>query len=87
MIKLIFAPVFLRQLKSLPWEIKEETIEKIELFKNRRNHKMLKVHKLKGKFRGVFSFSVNYRIRVIFQYNSENEAAVLSIGDHDVYRD
>ncbi len=86
MIKLIFAPVFLRQLKSLPSEMREEAIEKVELFKNRRNHRMLKVYKLKGNLRGAFSFSVNYRIRVVWQYNSENEAALLSIGDHDVYR-
>ena len=87
MIRLIFAPVFLRQLKSLPREMQEEAIEKVELLKNRRNHQMLKVHKLKGNLRGTFSFSVNYRIRVVWQYNSESEAALLSIGDPDVYRD
>lgn len=87
MIKLIFAPVFLRQLKSLSPEIQEEAVEKIELFKNRQNHQMLKVHKLKGGLHGFFSFSVNYRIRIVFQYNSENEAALLAIGDHDVYKD
>ncbi|MFA4819104.1 MAG: hypothetical protein WC621_04640 [Patescibacteria group bacterium] len=87
MIKLIFAPVFLKQLKSLPWEIQEEALEKIEFFKNRQNHQVLRAHKLKGNLRGVFSFSVNYRIRIIFQYNTKNEAALLSIGDHDVYRD
>lgn len=86
MIKLIFAPVFLRQLKSLPGELQEEAVEKIELFKSRENHRMLRVHKLKGNLREVFSFSVNYRIRVIFQYNSKNEAGLLSIGDHDVYK-
>ncbi len=86
MIKLIFAPVFLRQLKSLPGELQEEAIEKIELFKNRQNHRMLRVHKLKGNLREVFSFSVNYRIRIVFEYNSKNEAALLSIGDHDVYK-
>ena len=87
MIKLVFAPVFLRQLKSLPWEMQEEAVEKIELFKSRNNHQILKVHKLKGNLRGFFSFSVNYRMRVVFKCNSKNEASLLAIGDHDIYRD
>lgn len=85
--KLIFAPVFLRQLKSLPQEVQEEAIEKIELLKDRRNHKILKVHKLKGNLREIFSFSVNYRIRIIFSFIGGDEVALLTIGDHDVYKD
>lgn len=86
MIPLIFAPAFLRQLKSLPNELQAEVIEKVELFQERQNHRFLKVHKLKGSLRGVLSFSVNYRMRIIFQYNSKGEAELLAIGDHDVYR-
>lgn len=84
---MIFAPSFLRQLKSLANELQDEVIEKVELFKDRQNHRFIKVHKLKGSPRGVLSFSVNYRIRIIFQYNSKGEAELLTIGDHDVYKD
>ena len=87
MIRLIFAPAFLRQLTALPIDLQEEAIERVELFKHRTNHQFLKVHKLKGSLRGVLSFSVNYRIRILFQWSTSQEAELLAIGDHDVYRD
>ena len=63
-----------------------EVFEKIELFKNEKNHKQLKVHKLHGKFSNCFSFSVDYKTRIVFEYESKNSAVLLVIGDHDIYR-
>ncbi len=86
MIKFIYAPSFLKQLKKIEPSLKEEILEKIDLFENEKNHEYLKVHKLHGKFSGCFSFSVNYKIRIVFQYMSKDEVAILSVGDHDSYR-
>jgi len=83
--ELIYAPSFVRQFQKVEDGLKEEVLEKIELFRNSRNHKMLRVHKLKGRLRGRWSFSVNYRFRIVFLYVSKREAALLSIGDHSVY--
>ena len=80
-----FTPMFLRMLKALPPELREETFEKIEQFKNPRAHKLLKVHKLKGRLKGRFSFSIDYRTRVVFVYLKPQEAVLLAVGDHDVY--
>ena len=85
MIGLIYAPRFVRQFKRLPKELQEETFQKINLFRNAKNHVILKVHKLHGKFSNSYSFSVNYKTRVVFDYISKTEVALLSIGDHDVY--
>ena len=86
MIEISYAPTFLRQLKALSLELQEEVVEKTALFEDPRNHKVLKVHKLKGRLSGRYSFSVNYRYRIVFCYLSKNEAVLLAIGDHDVYR-
>ena len=86
MITVSFKPTFVRQLKKLEGELVEEVLEKLELFKSSRNHKLLKVHKLHGKLVGFYSFSVNYKIRIVFEYLSENGVVLLSIGDHEVYR-
>lgn len=86
MIEIEYAPSFLSQLKKLPTELQHETIEKAALFKNRTNHKRLKVHKLKGRLAGKWSFSVNYTYRVVFKWLSDSEAGFLAIGDHDVYK-
>lgn len=81
-----FKPTFVRQYKNLEPQLQEEITEKIELFKNPRNHRHLKVHKLKGPLSGRYSFSVNYKIRIVFSYLSKKEAVLLTLGDHSVYK-
>lgn len=81
-----FKPSFVRQYKLLEPELQAEVKEKIELLKNRENHKRLKVHELKGRLAGRYSFSVNYRFRIIFAYLSRDSAVLLAFGDHDVYK-
>ena len=85
MLGLIYAPRFVRHFKRLPKELQEEALETITLFKHLKNHAGFKVHKLHGTFSKYFSFSVTYKIRIVFEYVSKNEVALLAIGDHDVY--
>ncbi len=84
--QIYYAPIFLRQLKALEKDLQAEVIERIQLFKDRRNHKQLKVHKLKGRLVGRLSFSVDYKNRVVFRYLNTKTAVLLAVGDHDVYR-
>lgn len=77
--------MFVRQFKVLEGSLQEEILEKIELFRDRKNHRFLKVHKLKGPLAGRFSFSVNYKFRIVFSYLSSCEAVLLAVGNHDVY--
>lgn len=83
-----YSPSFLRALKKCPPELIEEVKDKLELFHDEQNHSKLKVHKLTGKLKGQYSFSVNYQIRIVFYYISKKDKQVLltAIGDHDVYK-
>ena len=81
-----YKPTFIKQYACFESSLKEEMKEKIELFRNGKNHKQLKVHKLKGKLSKYYSFSVNYKYRIVFDYQSKSRAALLAIGDHDVYK-
>ncbi len=83
-----YLPRFVKALKKLPPALQEEALEKIELFKNPKNHATLRVHKLKGTLAGRMSFSVNYRYRIVFTYldKKKTAAALLTIGDHEVYQ-
>ncbi len=82
-----YTSAFVRMLKSLPDDLIEEALEKIEQFRDPANHDRLKVHKLGGRLKGRYGFSINYRIRVVFGYteSSPKEAVLHAIGDHDVY--
>jgi addiction module RelE/StbE family toxin len=81
-----YSPKFLRKLKSLDPDFREEIIEKIELLKDSKNYKSLKVHKLHGHFKNCYSFYVNYKTRIVFEYVSKKEVVLLAIGDHEVYK-
>jgi len=87
MIKVYFKPTFIKQFKRLESALREEVLEKIEMFKDKKNHKQLKAHKLNGVLSGRYSFSVNYKTRIVFSYLSKNEAVLLAVGDHDVYKE
>ena len=87
MIGVKFSHEFLRELGKLSRPLQMEAIEKIELLKNRNNHRLLHVHKLRGRFAGCWSFSVNYRFRIVFAYPSKSKGSVvlITIGDHSIY--
>lgn len=86
MIQVNYKQTFIKQFDEFESDLQIETIEKIELFKNLQNHEQLKVHKLHGKMKGKYSFSVNYRFRIIFLYISKKEVALLAVGDHEIYK-
>lgn len=85
--KVAIAAHFRRQFKKLPKALQEEAMEKIELFSDTNQHLALKVHKLHGRFNNKWSLSVNYRYRILFEWESMHESAILvAIGDHSVYQ-
>jgi mRNA-degrading endonuclease YafQ of YafQ-DinJ toxin-antitoxin module len=87
MIDVLYTQPFIKEFNSLEKDLQDEVYEKIESFKDGRNHPQLKVHKLKGRLKNKYSFSVNYKIRIVFEYTlSKKEVALLSIGDHNVYK-
>lgn len=85
-IEIIYAPVFIRRFKKLEPSLQAEAFDKIELFKNAENHGQLGVHKLQGNLSDKYSFSVNYKVRIVFKYMKRGEAGLLDIGNHDVYK-
>ncbi len=84
-VKVYFLPIFVRQFEKLEQSLQEEVLEKIDLFKDEKNHKHLRIHKLHGRLRNRHSFSVNYKTRIVFLYIRKKEVALLAIGDHAVY--
>lgn len=89
MIKVIYTASFVKGLKRVERkdeELFEETLEKMELFKDRGNHSKLRVHKLHGRLANYWSFSINYKFRILYRPVSGDQAIFHDIGDHDVYK-
>ncbi len=86
MLRISFKSSFIRQAKKLDEETYKELLESLKLFKDRENHKFLKVHKLHGEFYDCYGFSITHKIRVIFSYESSTEVVLWAIGDHGIYK-
>ena len=86
MIRITYAPKFLRQLNKLEPSLKAEVKERIVLFKKNPHDSRLRTHKLHGELSDCWAFSINYRLRIIFEYLSEKKAGFLKVDDHDVYK-
>lgn len=86
MIEIVYSPFFVRKFNKLENGLQEDVLQKIDLFKNKKNHKMLDVHKLHGKFKDYFGFSVNYKFRIVFRHVSKNEVLFTDIGGHEIYK-
>ena len=86
MIEVFFTKSFIKTVKYFDKDLKEEVFEKIDMFKNKDNHILLKVHKLHGEYKNYYSFSVNYKIRIVFLWSNKNKVTFYAIGDHDVYK-
>lgn len=85
--EVLYKPSFVREFQKLSSALQDEVYEKVTLFKNSKNHKLLKVHALKGALKGYHSFSVNYRWRIIFTLQKgKKEAHLHTIGDHSIYQ-
>lgn len=72
-------------LKKLTPQLQEAAFRRIELFRDRSNHRRLKVHKLHGKYRGFFGFSIDRKNRIMFEWISDKEARLHTVGDHSIY--
>jgi addiction module RelE/StbE family toxin len=60
--------------------------ERVELFKNNPFDPKLRTHKLSGKLKDLWSFSIEYDLRVIFSFAGQDKVIFVDIGSHkEVY--
>ncbi len=86
MLKIIFSDKFIRQFDDLDEKMQSIAVKKIEIFKSNPKHPSLNTHKLNGRLAEFFSFSVDAKFRIVFEYGNKNTVHFLKIGNHDVYR-
>ncbi len=85
-LEVLYTPEFKRDYKKLPKNLRELLKRKGELFVQRPFHPKLRTHKLTGKLRGRWAFSLDRRHRVIFRFLKKREVLFLRVGDHSIYR-
>jgi mRNA-degrading endonuclease YafQ of YafQ-DinJ toxin-antitoxin module len=78
--------IFIRQFGKLVPELQDEVENTIRLLKDSKNHKKLKVRKLRGGLKDCYSCSVNYSHRILFVYEGKKQITLIAVGDHSVYQ-
>lgn len=83
-----YHPRFRRNYRGLDRQIKAQAEESVALFRADPFNVRLDTHRLHGKLKKQWSFSVNNRDRILFEFlnASQTEAVFLDIGDHRIYR-
>ena len=76
---------FLRSLRKLPVLIQEDVILAVERFKNKNEHKALRLHKLSGRMKKYHAFSANFSCRIIIEIEKK-KVYFLDVGDHNIYQ-
>lgn len=81
-------PRFRRSYRGLDGQTKAQAEEKVAIFKSDPFNVRLDAHRLHGKLKKQWSFSVNHRYRILFEFlnKAQTEAVFLDIGDHRIYR-
>jgi len=79
-------PQFDRHYRNLSKRVKEAAEKKEILFRADAFHPSLDTHKLRGKDRDAWAFSINRKYRIKFAFISEGVVLFLDVGTHDIYR-
>jgi len=57
--------------------------QKLEIFTSDPYDPRLRTHKLSGKLKDLWSFTVDYDVRVLFYLTEDNKAIFVDFGSHD----
>ena len=86
MIKIYWDEGFTRNFKKFSKyhkDFKEKFFNRISLFEENPFHPILKTHKLSGRLSGSYAFSVDFKIRIIFDYADKESVILIDVGFHD----
>jgi len=84
--KIIYSGKFAREYKKLPKAVKIEAEKKEQIFRKNIFDKRLDTHKLHGRLKNFWSFSIGRGHRIIFEFAEKDIVYFHSVGNHDIYQ-
>lgn len=83
--KIIYSPKFERSFKKLSIFLVEKVIERTLIFNKDPFDSRLDIHKLHGKLKNQWSFSIDKKYRILFEFDN-SDVIFIDIDDHDLYK-
>ena len=84
--KVFYSSVFEKNFVRLPKHIQRLAQKKDSLFRKDAFDIFLETHKLSGKLKNDWAYSVNRDYRIHFYFIDEHAVMYLNIGTHDIYK-
>ncbi|OGY93136.1 MAG: hypothetical protein A3H70_05720 [Candidatus Komeilibacteria bacterium RIFCSPLOWO2_02_FULL_48_11] len=84
--EIIYTSKFRREYKRLPDKIKSIAEQNEKVFRDNPFNPALDTHKLHGRLKEFWSFSIGYKYRIIFEFANKDTAYFHSTGNHDIYQ-
>lgn len=76
---------FAKQFRLLPRIVQKKACKAEALFRENSFHSSLRLHKLDGKLKHLWSLSVDRKYRIIFEPLEDGVILFISIGLHSIY--
>lgn len=83
--KVEYTSKYIRSFKKLPNSVKQKVRQKESILRHNPFNPQLKIHKLHGRFRDYWSYSVDFKYRVIFSFPGD-KILFFDIGPHQIYQ-
>lgn len=83
--QIYYSSKFKQEYKKIPRPIKILAGEKEKIFRQDPFDKRLDTHKLHGRLKEFWSFSLDGKYRIIFEFAGRNIVWFHSVGDHSIY--
>lgn len=77
---------FVKKWSKLNDKTKKKSVLKINLFLDNPHQPVLKTHKLTGKLKDYWAFSIEYNLRIMFRFVNNKTVEFIDIGTHSIYR-
>lgn len=85
-VKVYYSTNFKKSLNKFSALEKKKIKRKLIIFFTNPFNPQLKTHKLTGKLKKYWSFSVNYSLRILFEFINEESVGLIDIGTHEIYK-
>lgn len=84
--KVLYTADFKKKFKAISKKEKGKILKKLHLFWLNPLDTSLKTHKLSGRLKDHWSFSLNYKIRIMFRFVDKKTVELIDIGGHEIYK-
>lgn len=86
MIEIYPTSQFKKSYKKLSLTIKKKTERREKIFISNPFNPTLETHKLKGRLKNYWSYSVDENYRILFRFENKNKVIYFDIGTHEIYK-